>query len=65
MSAYCFMQIIRILFYFGFSSKLALIIDVISRAQMDIILFTIMFFCILFSFALIGVVLFGTTNGSF
>ncbi|KAL4448691.1 hypothetical protein ABPG74_012780 [Tetrahymena malaccensis] len=60
MSILMFVQFMRILFYFGFSGKLALVLDVISNANLDVFFFLIIFFILLSAFGLISIVLFGS-----
>jgi hypothetical protein len=62
MAILVFLSVLRLLFYFGFSSKLALVLDVIDNAKIDILLFIIMLFFIIISFCLLGVSLFGFQN---
>lgn len=51
---------VRIMFYFSFSAKLSLVLDIIASASLDIIFFMIMFCLIVFAFACIGVLTFGS-----
>ncbi|EAS02738.2 cation channel family transporter (macronuclear) [Tetrahymena thermophila SB210] len=65
MSILMFVQFMRILFYFGFSGKLALVLDVISNANLDVFFFLIIFFILLSAFGLISIVLFGSEISQF
>ncbi|KAL4498435.1 hypothetical protein ABPG72_013241 [Tetrahymena utriculariae] len=65
MSILMFVQFMRILFYFGFSGKLALVLDVISNANLDVFFFLIIFFILLSAFGLISIVLFGSDISQF
>ena len=60
-----FVQFVRILFYFGFSAKLALVLDVISNANLDVFFFLVIFFILLSAFSLISIVLFGSYISNF
>mmetsp|Transcript_8046 Transcript_8046/g.7227 ORF Transcript_8046/g.7227 Transcript_8046/m.7227 type:complete len:128 (+) Transcript_8046:1270-1653(+) len=50
---------IRILFDYGFSKELSLVLELVGDAAFDILFFVLMFFLILFGFALNGYILFG------
>lgn len=56
---------LRVMFYFSFSAKLSLVLDIIASASLDIIFFMIMFCLIIFAFASIGVLAFGSEREEF
>lgn len=56
---------LRILFDYGFSKELSLVLDLVGEAAFDILFFVLMFFLILFGFALNGYILFGLDTEQF